>query len=60
MVRRYVNIWIAKIEDVTERIHMIKAAVGGQSKQLPVIPEEHAYEVSEAIRCILGMSYGVE
>ncbi len=55
LVRRYVGEWILGLEDVTGLAREIKAAIESGHDQLPEVPDERVYEVSEAIRRRLGI-----
>ena len=56
VVLSYVNNWIVDVEDVTELASDIKNAVINKSKDIPNVPEERVYQVSEEIQKNLGIS----
>jgi hypothetical protein len=55
-VRRYVEEWIIRVEDVAGLAQAIGRAVSERSKPLPEVPEEREYPLDEALRRTLGYS----
>jgi hypothetical protein len=53
-VYRYVNEWIVGVEDVTELAHAVRDAVRAKRSDLPEVPVEQHYPVSETVRRDLG------
>ncbi|MBC8139972.1 MAG: DUF4291 domain-containing protein [Armatimonadetes bacterium] len=53
-VARYVDEWIVGVEDVTALAHEIRDAVRTGYAELPAVPEETHYPVSQSVRHDLG------
>jgi hypothetical protein len=54
-VKRYVNEWIVKLEEVTELARAIALAIEQKSRRLPLVPTELEYTVDEDLQRRLGI-----
>ncbi len=55
VVYNYVNTWILQIEEVTKLAHDIRDTVKNKLPDMPKVPEERVYQVSEEIQKTLGI-----
>ena len=55
VVVSYVNTWVLQIEEVTKLAHDIRDAIKNQSQEIPEVPQEKVYPVSQEIEKILGL-----
>lgn len=55
VLNAYVHDWCLRIDDITDMVHAIEAAVLNR-QQIPSVPEERLYPVSTDIARQLGMT----
>ena len=56
VVHSYVNNWILQVEEVTQLAHDIQDAANKKLQDMPKVPEERLYQVSDQIQKTLGIS----
>jgi len=54
-VRRYANEWCLQIQDISEFVHEVGAAVKTRKRDLPPLPQERVFPVTQKVVRQLGM-----